>query len=294
MLLPSFVPGSANPKLGSKRAVSAPTRRIILGLLCAVLCVFFWMQYTIFTSNFGTLDAAVERSKQSPTAIMQENNPTEKLKDDKHLRSVPQQEREKPSFGFDALDLPSIAPKGQQQRLPEIAKTSAPQTPAPPAVAASPEDQGKRQQAVKDAMKFAWKNYEEIAFGADEVDPKYGLRLENVWGGIACSLVDGMDTLWIMGLKEEFARARDYVANSLSFDHLGKDHKKISVFETIIREVGGLLSAFDLSGDSVFKDKAKELMDLLTPAFSEKEGVFYTLFNPHTKERSFASWSGYK
>jgi mannosyl-oligosaccharide alpha-1,2-mannosidase len=114
-----------------------------------------------------------------------------------------------------------------------------------------------------------------------------------VWGGIACSLVDALDTLWIMDMKAEFARAREYVATKLSFSHLGANGNKISIFETIIREVGGLLSAFDLSGDDVFKRKAQELMDLLVPAFVPSEGVFYTYFNPQSKAKGFASWTRY-
>lgn len=155
-------------------------------------------------------------------------------------------------------------------------------------------EQDARRLAVRAAMQFAWENYEDHAFGGDEVDPKHGTKLANVWGDIACSLVDGMDTLWVMGLHDEFARARDYVADKLRFDHLGVDGSSLSVFETIIREVGGLLSAYELSGDDVFKDKAKELVDLLTPAFDADEGVFYTLFNPYTQRKSFASWSGYQ
>ncbi|KAI9910951.1 hypothetical protein PsorP6_011160 [Peronosclerospora sorghi] len=149
------------------------------------------------------------------------------------------------------------------------------------------DQQEARRVAVREAMKFAWGNYEEHAFGADEVDPISGEKISDVWGNIACSLVDALDTLWIMELKDEFHRARDYVANHLNFSHLGTDGRDISIFETIIREVGGLLSAYDLSGDSVFKEKAKEMMNLLTPAYHEKEGVFYTKFNPYTKKRSF-------
>ncbi|CAI5723676.1 unnamed protein product [Peronospora destructor] len=156
------------------------------------------------------------------------------------------------------------------------------------------EQQEARRLAVRNAMKFAWGNYVEHAFGADEIGPKDGQNFSNVWGNIACSLVDSIDTLWIMDMKDEFQRARDYVANKLEFSHLGRDGTRISIFETIIREVGGLLSAFDLSGDAIFKQKAKELMDLLTPAYDENEGVFYTLFNPYTKKKAFAAWVGYR
>ncbi|RMX63869.1 hypothetical protein KXD40_003532 [Peronospora effusa] len=153
------------------------------------------------------------------------------------------------------------------------------------------EQQEARRLAVRNAMIFAWGNYEEYAFGADEIGPKDGRNFSNVWGNIACSLVDGLDTLWIMDLKDEFQRARDYVANKLDFSHLGRDGNSVSVFETIIREVGGLLSAFELSGDAVFMQKAEEIMDLLTPAYDKNEGVFYTIFNPYTKKKSFTSWA---
>lgn len=273
-------------------------RRVVVLLLVAVLCVFFWMQYTILSSNLGGV-AHARDSKQGPAAIMRANNPVDHRGNgfgNAQLRREPTraptrepiraQEDLRPVFGFDTLqERPTTkAPSNNAKFVPREMNNTA----------VSAEEQEERRNGVVDAMLFAWKSYEKNAFGADEVDPKYGLRKDNVWGGIACTLVDSMDTLWIMGLKDEFARAREYVATSLSFDHLGKDMKKISVFETIIREVGGLLSAFSLSGDDVFKDKATELMDLLTPAFDAKEGVFYTLFNPYTKEKTFASWSGYK
>lgn len=78
----------------------------------------------------------------------------------------------------------------------------------------------------------------------------------------------------------------------LRFDHLGKNGKSISVFETVIREVGGLLSAYALSKDEVFKMKAVELVETLIPAFDEKYGIFFTYFNPITKVKNMASWNG--
>ncbi|GLD94489.1 hypothetical protein PINS_up003100 [Pythium insidiosum] len=143
-------------------------------------------------------------------------------------------------------------------------------------------------------MQFVWRNYEEHAFGADEIEPLSGKKVAASWGGIACTMVDALDTLWIMDMKDEFARAREYVATKLRFDHLGADPgAHISVFETIIREVGGLLSAFELSRDEIFKSKAKELMDLLAPAYQASEGVYYTYFNPKTKHKHFPPWSAH-
>lgn len=54
-----------------------------------------------------------------------------------------------------------------------------------------------------------------------------------------------------MDMKDEFWKARDWVRDHLSFGRAGD----VSVFETTIRELGGLLAAYDLSGDRVFMDK---------------------------------------
>lgn len=56
-----------------------------------------------------------------------------------------------------------------------------------------------------------------------------------------------------MGMKEEFYKARDWVKNDLTYSHASD----VSVFETTIRELGGLLSAYDLSGDEIFKIKVR-------------------------------------
>lgn len=54
-----------------------------------------------------------------------------------------------------------------------------------------------------------------------------------------------------MGLRDEFRQAQDWVARELTFDNA----HDVSVFETTIRELGGLLSAYDLTREAVFKDK---------------------------------------
>lgn len=54
---------------------------------------------------------------------------------------------------------------------------------------------------VKQAFQHVWKNYEQYAFGADELLPITGKAKQDEWGGIGCTLVDALDTLWIMDLK---------------------------------------------------------------------------------------------
>ena len=60
---------------------------------------------------------------------------------------------------------------------------------------------------------------------------------------------------------QEFAEATEWVRTSLSFKEAGD----VSVFETTIRALGGLLAAHSLSGEAVFLTKVG---GLLTRAFS--------------------------
>ena len=138
-----------------------------------------------------------------------------------------------------------------------------------------------RRELVKSAMKHAWTGYEARAFGADEVTPKTG-QAKNNWGGMAVTLVDALDTLWIMGLKDEFWRARDYVRDKLNFNRVGS----ISVFETTIRVLGGLMSAYDLSHDSAFLEKAVDLGEKLTVAFETNSGLPVNTINLAARTRS--------
>jgi len=47
----------------------------------------------------------------------------------------------------------------------------------------------------------------------------------------------------------------------------------------IFRVVGGLLSAYDLSGDKVFLEKAKDITDRLLPAWETTSGIPYNRIN---------------
>ncbi|KAJ0076212.1 hypothetical protein Patl1_34916 [Pistacia atlantica] len=65
-----------------------------------------------------------------------------------------------------------------------------------------------RREKVKEAMIHAWSSYEKYAWGQDELQPqtKNGV---NSFGGLGATLIDALDTLYIMGLDEQFQRARE-------------------------------------------------------------------------------------
>ena len=71
-------------------------------------------------------------------------------------------------------------------------------------------------------MKTAWDGYVEHAFGQNELKPisKTG-HSAGIFGGgasMGASVVDALDTLYIMGLTEEYKKGREWVALSLNFN----------------------------------------------------------------------------
>lgn len=82
----------------------------------------------------------------------------------------------------------------------------------------------------------------------------------------AATLVDSLDTLWIMGLIKEFEEAVGAVRN---IDFTTCDLEKINIFETTIRYMGGLLGAYDLSDGKypILLTKAEELGEMIYVAF---------------------------
>ncbi|MBO9543187.1 glycoside hydrolase family 47 protein [Caulobacter sp.] len=118
---------------------------------------------------------------------------------------------------------------------------------------------------VRSEFQWAWQGYVAKAWGKDEINPVSGTSRSFFIEGhdLGLSLVEALDTLWIMGLDAEFQAGVDWVKSSLSFDVDGE----AQVFETNIRLVGGLISAHLACGDPVLLAKAKDLADRLMKAF---------------------------
>ena len=125
-----------------------------------------------------------------------------------------------------------------------------------------------RRLSVSEGMKRSWAGYKTYAWGSDELKPG-SQRGQDNWGGMGVTLVDSLDTLWVMGMKAEFHEAVAWVKTRLSFDHAGT----VSTFETTIRELGGLLSAYDLSGETVLLEKAEDLGNRLAQSFNTRSGI---------------------
>ncbi|KAG2358723.1 hypothetical protein BDR07DRAFT_1489089 [Suillus spraguei] len=139
-----------------------------------------------------------------------------------------------------------------------------------------------KQDAVVEAFKHAWLAYERDAMGDDEYHPilRTGSNLTEA-GGIGYTVADSIDTMIIMGLEDEYQRARAWVADKLSFERDGN----FNTFETTIRVLGGLLSAYHLSGeDPVFLEKAQELGSRILPVFETESGLPLSLINLALRE----------
>ena len=61
----------------------------------------------------------------------------------------------------------------------------------------------------------------------------------------------------------------------------------LSVFETNIRFIGGLLTCFALTGDVMFRDKAEQVAKKLLPAFQTQTGLPHSLINIKTGVKNF-------
>ncbi|XP_056620406.1 mannosyl-oligosaccharide 1,2-alpha-mannosidase IA [Triplophysa dalaica] len=130
---------------------------------------------------------------------------------------------------------------------------------------------------IKEMMQFAWDNYKHYAWGSNELRPvsKQG-HSSNLFGSLkGATIVDALDTLYIMEMYDEFEAATEWVERNLDFNM----NAEISVFEVNIRFVGGLLSAYYLSGKEVFRKKAVELGEKLLPAFKTPTGIPWALLN---------------
>lgn len=53
---------------------------------------------------------------------------------------------------------------------------------------------------MREAFKHAWKGYKDYAWGHDELKPIS--KSFGEWFGLGLTLIDALDTMWIMDLKE--------------------------------------------------------------------------------------------
>lgn len=135
-----------------------------------------------------------------------------------------------------------------------------------------------RQDQVRNVFLESWHDYEKHGWGKDVYHP-ISQKGENMGPSpLGWMIVDSLDTLIIMGLDDETRRAREWVRNELTYDF---DYE-VNVFETTIRMLGGFLSAYHLSKDDVYLDKAVDLGNRLLGGFNSQSGLPYASVNLKT------------
>ena len=122
--------------------------------------------------------------------------------------------------------------------------------------------------AVKESFVHTWEGYKASSWMRDELAPVTGGFLTS-FGGWAATLVDTLDTLYIMGLEDELATAVEAVSH---IDFTTTEADMLNIFETTIRYIGGFLGAYDLSNGKypILLEKAKELGEILYSAFDTR------------------------
>ncbi|VAH15384.1 unnamed protein product [Triticum turgidum subsp. durum] len=102
-----------------------------------------------------------------------------------------------------------------------------------------------RQKKVKEAFEHAWSGYRNYALGHDELMPLSRRGVDGL-GGLGATVVDSLDTAIIMGADDIVSEASKWIEDNLMKKISEKG--QVNLFETTIRVLGGLLSAYHLSG----------------------------------------------
>lgn len=127
----------------------------------------------------------------------------------------------------------------------------------------------------------AWEGYKRYAWGYDEVLPVSGKPKNFFVDGhsFGLSIIEAMDTLYVMELDDELAACVTWLRSHLNFDV----DASVQMFEAAIRMVAGLLSGYYGTGERFMLDGARDLADRLLPCFTKSPtGAPYRFANLKT------------
>lgn len=138
--------------------------------------------------------------------------------------------------------------------------------PAPASAAPADRDWAVAAEQVRTDYLWAWRHYVERAMGADHIKPISGGREDFFVKGhsVGLSVVEAVDTLWLMEADGEVERAVNWIKANLGF----AIDAPFQVFETNIRLVGGLAAAYHCTGEQRMLELAVDVAERLLPAFS--------------------------
>lgn len=221
--------------------------RQYLGCFLAVLVVFLLYKRTL---SWKKVDIENSPSANAPPTVpeLSDDHPQVESRPNSIWSTLP--------IRFPVASIETI-PEGHPQKVPQIQAGSS------RVARITLWYQTARQSAVKQVFWRCWKSYKSKAWQADELAPISGTP-RNGLGGWGTTIFDNLDTLWIMGMKDEFENAATAVSQMSLADTSSPD---INTHEVNVHHLGGLLAAYDLSSDPRLLQKAIEVGDMLYAAF---------------------------
>ena len=162
-------------------------------------------------------------------------------------------------------------PSGASEKIPKIQATFSRET------ASAKKDRINKLNIIRESFKHAWNGYKKYGLPHDEVKP-LSKSFADPFMGWGATLVDTLDTLWIMGLKQEFQNTLIEVEK---IDFKTSPRPDIPLFETVIRYLGGLLAAYDISDGEypILLAKAEKLAEILMGAFDTPNRMPITFYH---------------
>jgi mannosidase alpha-like ER degradation enhancer 2 len=149
---------------------------------------------------------------------------------------------------------------------------------ASPAATAAQVNRREMAARVRAEFLHAWRGYERYAWGHDELRPLSKTAHDWYDEPLYMTQVDALDTLILLGFHKEAGRTREFVVKNLNFDR----DIYVQNFEITIRHLGGLISAYQLTGDRRLLRLAEDLGNRLLPAFNSPTGIPYRFVNLRT------------
>ncbi|KAI0729772.1 glycoside hydrolase [Fomitopsis betulina] len=123
----------------------------------------------------------------------------------------------------------------------------------------------------------SWAAYKKYAWGHDDLSP-VSESYSDSYGGWGATIVDALDTIWLMGLDDIWEEALNF---SSTVDYSTTSGGQIDLFETTIRYVASSLAAYELSGQKypALVNQSKVLVDRMTNAFVGNNSIPYGYVN---------------
>jgi mannosidase alpha-like ER degradation enhancer 2 len=141
-----------------------------------------------------------------------------------------------------------------------------------------PVDRAKLAAEVKADFVLCWNAYKKYAWGHDGLRPLSKSFYDWYKVPLYLTPLDALDTMILMGLREEADSTKAFLLKNLSFDQ----DIYVKNFEITIRALGGLLSSYQLTGEEKFLLLAQDLGDRLLKAFNSPTGMPYVDVNLRT------------